>query len=80
MENGLYKAGVAGIHAVGTVPEARRQGIGSALTLEPLLVARREGYRIGVLFSEEMAVNIYRTLGFKEYCQGNLYLWMGESE
>ncbi len=70
--------GVAGIHAVATVPESRRKGIGTAVTLEPLLAARREEYRIGTLFSSETGVNIYRLLGFKESCEGSLYLLTGE--
>ena len=76
----MLEAGVAGVHTVGTVPEARHQGVGAALTLAPLLAARRQGYRIGALFSSDMGVNVYRALGFQEYCQGSLYLWMGESE
>lgn len=67
-------AGVAGIHSVANLPEARRQGIGAAVTLEPLLEARRLGYRIGTLFSSKMAVEIYRKLGFKDYCVGSIYL------
>ena len=70
-------AGVAGIHSVATVPDARREGIGTEVTLEPLREARRLGYRVGTLFSSEMAVNLYRRIGFREYCEANLYLWIG---
>ena len=70
-------AGIAGIHSVATVPDARGQGIGTAVTLEPLREARRRGYRLGALFSSEMAVNLYLRIGFREYCKANLYLWMG---
>ena len=57
--------GVAGIYAVLTLPEARRQGIGSLLTLQALLGARERGYRVGVLQSSEMGYNVYRRLGFE---------------
>ncbi|HLJ33652.1 MAG TPA: GNAT family N-acetyltransferase [Ktedonobacteraceae bacterium] len=75
----LYTGGgVAGIYNVATVPEARRQGIGSALTLAPLLDARAWGYRIGILQSTAMGLNLYRRLGFKEYCTFYAYFWSGE--
>jgi ribosomal protein S18 acetylase RimI-like enzyme len=57
--------GVAGIYAVGTLPEARGQGLGSAMTLRPLLDARHKGYRVGVLQSSAMGYNMYRRLGFE---------------
>ncbi len=66
---------VAGVHGVTTLPEFRGRGIGSAMTLSPLIDARNQGYAIGVLFSSEMAVGIYRRLGFHEYGKGYIYLW-----
>jgi ribosomal protein S18 acetylase RimI-like enzyme len=61
----FYATGVAGIYAVGTQPEARRQGIGSAVTSRALLEARKRGYRVGVLQSSTMGYNVYRNLGFE---------------
>ena len=72
-------AGVAGIYGVVTVPEARRQGIGAALTLAPLREARAMGYRIGILHSSEMALGLYRRLGFQEYCKMSHYVRAGET-
>ncbi len=67
--------GVAGISNVATLAHQRRRGIGTAITREALLAARREGYRIGVLFASEAGKGIYEKLGFGTYCTGNCYLW-----
>jgi ribosomal protein S18 acetylase RimI-like enzyme len=71
---------VVGIYSVGTIPEARGKGIGSAITLRALLDARRRGYRVGLLQSSEMGYNMYRRLGFetcfkiKKYVPGDTRL------
>lgn len=72
-------AGVAGIYGVVTVPKARRQGIGAALTLAPLCEARAMGYRIGILDSSETGLGVYHRLGFQEYCKMSHYVWSGET-
>lgn len=69
-------AGVASVYAVGVVPAARGQGIGGAITLKPLLEARDEGYRYGVLFSTEMGQSVYERIGFRATgTRINRYLW-----
>jgi GNAT superfamily N-acetyltransferase len=69
-------AGVASVYAVATVPAVRGQGIGAAITLQPLLAARESGYRHAVLFSTEMGVSVYRRIGFRLLeARINRYLW-----
>ena len=73
-------AGVAGIYWVATVPEARRQGIGMALTLAPLREACAMGYRISILHPSDMGRGVYRRLGFEEYGKWSHGIWIGETQ
>jgi len=68
-------AGVAGIFAVATVESARRQGIGAAVTLAPLLDARDQGYHVGVLQASEMGYPVYASIGFTEQFRYHTFSW-----
>jgi GNAT superfamily N-acetyltransferase len=71
----LFYAGVAGVYGIATIPEARRQGVGAAITLHALHEARRHGYRVALLSPTEMSIAIYRRIGFQEYCKLHRYEW-----
>ncbi|GAB6059306.1 GNAT family N-acetyltransferase [Desulfonatronum parangueonense] len=71
-------AGAAGVYNVVTLPEARRQGIGALITLALLREALDAGVRIGILHTSKMGLNVYRQLGFQEYCTISQYLWTPE--
>jgi GNAT superfamily N-acetyltransferase len=64
-------AGVAGVYFVMTVPEARRRGIGAAITYGALREA--DGVEYGVLGSSPAGKSVYAGLGFQQHCTIDLY-------
>ncbi len=63
----LYLAdGLAGIYCVATLPEERGKGLGAHATAEPLRIAHRFGYRVGVLQSSTAGHSVYLGLGFRD--------------
>lgn len=58
---------VAGVYSIATVEPYRRRGIGTMMTLAPLLEARRVGCRRAILQAAPDGVSIYRRLGFEAY-------------
>ena len=71
----FFAAGVAAIHHVVTTHKVRRMGIGAAVTLRAAQEARRHGYHIAILTASSLGINIYRRLGFREYCTFSTYEW-----
>jgi GNAT superfamily N-acetyltransferase len=67
-------AGAAGVYFVMTVPEARRRGIGAAITYAALREAETMA-EYGVLGSSPAGRSVYAGLGFREYCTIDLYEW-----
>jgi hypothetical protein len=67
-------AGLAGIYCVSTIPEERRKGLGAHATAEPLRLAARVGYRVGILQSSEAGHGLYRSLGFVDFGAVPLYV------
>ena len=65
---------VASVYDVSTVPSARRKGIASAMTHCALLNARKWGCSLAVLQSSEEAYELYKKLGFREYCIFERYM------
>ena len=70
----VLDSSVAGIYAVATIPEARNKGIGTLMTVMPLLEAKQMGYQVGILQASSMGHPIYKKIGFNDVCQYRLYL------
>ena len=70
----VVAGGAAGIYNVTTAEEARRRGIGAALTLQALHEGRRRGLTHGVLQASELGLGVYERIGFREYCTFTPYV------
>ena len=66
-------AGVAGLYSVATPPEWRGRGFGTAVTVFALADARAAGYPTATLGAEEVAVGLYRRLGFRAVGEMRVY-------
>ena len=65
--------GAAGLFYIGTVTEARRQGIAKAMVCYLLSTAKKKGYSISVLQASEMGYPVYKKIGFKKYYTTKIY-------
>jgi len=66
---GVLDAGVIGLYGIATLPEARRQGAGGAVTGRIMDDARLAGARLAVLQSTELGFPLYQRLGFRTVCE-----------
>lgn len=55
-----------GVYNVGTLPEARRRGVATALTWAAVDAGRRAGFEYAVLQSTPMALGLYEAMGFRK--------------
>jgi ribosomal protein S18 acetylase RimI-like enzyme len=70
----VFAPGAAVLFGVSVLGEHRGKGIGAAMTLHPLHLARSRGYNLAVLGSTEMGLPLYKKLGFKEYIKIRNYV------
>jgi GNAT superfamily N-acetyltransferase len=56
---------VSGVYAVGTLPAARRRGVGTALTWSAVAAGRAWGCDTVVLQASEMGLPMYKAMGFR---------------
>lgn len=71
----LLDGELSGIYYVATSHNARKKGIGSAVTWAALDVAQREGCQTSVLEASTMGYSVYHALGFRDVCTVRRYDW-----
>ena len=69
----------AGLYLIATLPEYRNKGFGREITKIALLDAKNSGYKIAVLQATKDAFEMYKKIGFKEYCNFDIY-WNPEKD
>jgi GNAT superfamily N-acetyltransferase len=74
----MYLAdGLAGVYCVATLADERGKGLGAHVTAEPLRIAQRLGYRVGILQSSTAGHPIYLRLGFADFGGVPMFMRMG---
>lgn len=68
--------GIAGLYNVCTIPELRKRGIGSFLTLQSLKNSKEIGNNVAVLQSSTMGSNIYKNMGFNEFGRQSVFIYI----
>lgn len=71
----FFDGSLADLWHIATLPDARRRGIGAAMTIAPLHDARDLGYRTAMLYASEMGEPLYQRLGFRELLRLYQYGW-----
>jgi GNAT superfamily N-acetyltransferase len=74
--SGAVIDGVMGVYNVGTLPAARRRGVGRALTAELMRIGARRGCRAAILHASELGHPVYRALGFEDVCEVYRHVWL----
>ena len=70
----LLSGDIAGIYCVATVEDARRRGVGAAVTAAPLRVASELGFPLAILQASAAGHPVYKKLGFQDYGKFGFYL------
>jgi ribosomal protein S18 acetylase RimI-like enzyme len=67
----------AGIWSLSTLPEFRKNGVGSALVSAALAEAKKRKYDqvMAILMPKGMAWGLFTKLGFKEVCKFPFYVY-----
>lgn len=71
--------GIVSLWVIATMPHVRRKGIGSAITIAPLLDWQAKGYQYAGLFASPEGAPVYERIGFQHTgTRINRYLWRNQ--
>jgi GNAT superfamily N-acetyltransferase len=74
----LFSHGIAGLYWVGTLPDARKQGVATTLVHWLTNFAFDNGARAVTLQASEAGAPVYRRLGFTEFTRYPMYVLLRE--
>jgi GNAT superfamily N-acetyltransferase len=63
----------AGIYYVATLRKYRHKGLGFYITLAAMQAAKELGFKNVILQASPFGFKVYQRMGFKEYCQAEIY-------
>lgn len=63
----------AGIYYVSTLPAYRNKGCGLKITQAAMKEAKGAGFKDVILQATPMGLPVYKSAGFREYCQAHIY-------
>jgi len=63
----------AGIYYVSTLPAYRNKELGLFVTLAAMQAAKESGFKNVILQATPLGAKVYIRVGFKEYCQADIY-------
>jgi ribosomal protein S18 acetylase RimI-like enzyme len=72
----FYGGGVAGIYNVGTLKKFQHRGIGTAITIAPLIDAQKREFEIAILTATTQGFPVYKRIGFNKLHVLDQYFWV----
>lgn len=69
----VYHGSTVSLHWVGTLPAYRMQGIGTAMSCQPLVDACNYGCTQAILCATLVGKSMYERIGFRQYATYNFY-------
>lgn len=69
----LNRGDIATLHWIGTLPEYRKKGLGTAITIKALHDLQDAGCSHALLLASALGKPLYERMGFKQYALYHMY-------